>query len=54
MLLCAFYEIFSASISHITTLHVFLYHDFLYGKNDFAERFKIFLDIDLKIILLYH
>jgi len=27
---------------------------FLHGKNDFAERSKILLDIDLKIILLDH
>jgi len=26
----------------------------LHGKNDFAEKFKILLDIDLKIILLDH
>jgi len=25
-----------------------------HGKNDFAERFKILLDTDLKIILLAH
>jgi len=28
--------------------------EFLHGKNDFAERSKIFLDTDLKIILLTH
>jgi len=27
---------------------------FLHWKNDFAERFKILLDTDLKIILLHH
>jgi len=27
---------------------------FLHEKNDFAERYKILLDTDLKIILLHH
>jgi len=37
-----------------TNLKILLSNNLLHVKNDFAERFKILLDIDQKIILLDH
>jgi len=37
----------------VCVLYIYIYiYIFLHGKNNFAERSKILLDTDLKIILL--
>jgi len=39
-------------MNSVVHINICMYIIFIHGKNDFAERSKILLDIDLKIILL--
>jgi len=38
----------------VAIIFIFAIYICLHGKNDFAEKYKILLDTDLKIILLNH